>query len=81
LSPNSSDNLGEMCGSKYVIYLVHRGIGNVWDVTSKLFECNERIADLLQLIEYSEIFENEFLRLIVSYDDEGSCKYISISSV
>jgi len=60
---------------------VHKGIGGVWDVTSKLLECNESMADLLQLIEYSEILENESMSLIVSCnDDGGSCKYSNISS-
>ncbi len=60
---------------------MHRGIGGVWDVTSKLVECNESIADLFQLIEYSEIFEKESMSLIVSCnDDGGSCKYNNISS-
>lgn len=60
---------------------MHRGIGDVWHVTSKLGEFNDSIAALLQLIEYSEIFEKESINLIVSCnDDGGSCKYNNISS-
>lgn len=60
---------------------MHKGICDVWDVTSTLAEFNGNIADLFQLIEYSEMFEKVSMSFIVSCNDFGGfCKYNNISS-